>query len=103
MIHSPERVKAIRDRVAADLEAVAYLEAQTKDPGFRQRLQLIRHQIEDIELFFLATSARESRTSEQEALWLDQAEKILNVYVAPQIKDAQDDFARFGPSVTSRG
>ena len=41
MIHSAERVKAIRDRVAADLEAIAYLEAQTKDPGFRQRLQLL--------------------------------------------------------------
>jgi len=101
MIHSAERVKAIRDRVAADLEAVAYLEAQTKDPGFRQRLQLIRHHLEDIELFFLATSARESRTTEQEAQWLAQAEKVLNVYVAPQIKDAQDDFERYGPAVTS--
>jgi hypothetical protein len=102
MIHSLERVKAIRDRVAADLEAVAYLEAQTKDPGFRQRLQLIRHHLEDIELFFLATSAREPRTSEQEAQWLAQAEKVLDVYVAPQIKDAQDDFERYGPAVTSR-
>jgi hypothetical protein len=101
MIHLPERVKAIRDRAAADLEAVTYLEAQTKDPGFRQRLQLIRHQIEDIELFFLATSARESRTPEQEAQWLDQAEKVLNVYLAPQIKEAQEDFDRYGPAVTS--
>jgi len=42
MIHSPERVKAIRDSIAAYEKAVADLEAQVKDPYFRQRLQQIR-------------------------------------------------------------
>jgi hypothetical protein len=100
MIHSPERVKAIRERAAADLQVVAHLAAQTDDPGVHQRLQLIRHQLEDIELFFLASLVREPRTPQNESEWLAQAEKVLDEYIAPQLRDVRNAFAKNGPTIT---
>jgi hypothetical protein len=100
MIHTPERVQAIREKRAFALNSVATLEAQVPDPGFRQRLQLIRHELDDIELFFLASLSKKSRTPAQEAYWLGQAEMLLDVFIAPQLRDVQVAFAKYGPTVT---
>ena len=103
MIHSPERVKAIRERASSDLRSVATMEAQIKDPAFRDRLQLIRHWLEDVETFFLGSLSKESRTPEREANWLRHAEMFLDVIIEPQLKDVQDAFTRYGPTVTTIG
>src|SRR5208337_57616 len=70
-IHSPERVKAIRDSAAAHMRSVTDLEARMEDPYFRGRLQQIRYGLEDVESFFLVSLTRESRTPAQESTWLD--------------------------------
>jgi len=103
IIHAPERVRAIRGRATSDLQSVAALEGQIKDPAFRQRLQVIRHWLEDIESFFLASLSKESRTPQQEAYWLGQAEMLLEIIIKPQLKTAQDAFEKYGPSVTLVG
>jgi hypothetical protein len=103
MIHAPEHVRVIRDRVASGLRAVVTLEAQVPDLRFRERLQLIRYMLEEIESFFLASLSKESRTPEGEAYWLHQAEMSLEVFIAPQLMVVQDVFAKYGPSVTMVG
>jgi hypothetical protein len=96
-------VRAIRERVASDKQSVATLEAQVPDPGFRECLQVIRHWLEEIEPFFLASLPKESRTPEQEPYWVRQAEVSINLFIAPQLKIVQDAFAKFGSKVTFVG
>jgi hypothetical protein len=100
MIHEPERVEAIRERRALAMQSVTTMEAQIKDPGFRERLQLVRHMLDDVESFFLGSLTRESLTPVREAYWLRQAEMFLAVIIMPQLKVLQDSFAKFGPTVT---
>jgi len=101
-IHSPERVKAIRDSAAAHMRSVTDLEARMEDPYFRGRLQQIRYGLEDVESFFLVSLTRESRTPAQESTWLDYTDVALAITVR-QLKVIQDAVAKFGPKVATAG
>jgi hypothetical protein len=102
MIHSPERVKAIRDRAAAGIRSVTDLEAVVQDPYFRGRLHQVRNWLEDVEEFFLASLSRESRNPAQESAWLDGADFALQM-AARQLKVVQDAVAKYGPNVATAG
>lgn len=103
MIHSPERVKAIRDSAAAYAQSVADLKVQVKDPYLRGQLQQIRKWLNDLERFFLGSLSHESRTPEQESAWLGNAETFLQKAVLPQLKSIQDAVAKYGPNTNSAG
>jgi hypothetical protein len=102
MIHAPERVRAIRDRVAAHTQSITDLEAQVQDPFFRGRLHQVRNWLDDVERFFLASLSKESRTPAQESAWLDGADFALQM-AARQLKVVQDAVAKYGPNVATVG
>ncbi|MDA2929334.1 hypothetical protein MYX84_05205 [Acidobacteria bacterium AH-259-O06] len=102
MIHVPERVEAIRSRVAAEMKSVSDLEALVKDPYIRGQLQQVRNWLDDIEAFFLESLSREARTPEEESTWLSHAEMTLHL-AARQRKSIQDLVAKYGPNITSIG
>ncbi len=103
MIHSPERVKAIRDDIAAYTQSVANLEARVKDPYIRERLQQVRDWLQDAERFFLGNLLHESRSAAQESVWLEKAEMFLQIAVVPHLKVVQDAVAKYGPNITTVG
>jgi len=102
MIHSPERVKAIRATAATYTQSVAELEAKMQDPYFRGRLQQIRYGLEEVESFFLGALTRESRTPAQESTWLDYTDVALAIG-ARQLKVIQDVVAKYGSNVATAG
>jgi hypothetical protein len=102
MIHSPERVKAIRASAATYIQSVTDLEAKIQDAYFRGRLRQIRFGLEDVESFFLGSLTRESRTPAQESYWLDNAELALAIAVR-QLKGIQDAVAKYGTNVAAAG
>jgi len=103
VIHDTERVKAIRNRAASQMQIVSDFEVAVHDPGMTERLEFIRHFLEDIESFFLGSLAREQRTPEGEAYVLQNAEMVLERLIAPQVKQVQEIVAKFGPNVQSVG
>lgn len=102
MMHAPERVKAIRNAAANNLKLVCDLEARIKDPYIRGRLQHVRDSLSDVEIFFLESLSRESRTPEAEGIWLSHAEMVLQM-AARRLKSIHDDIMSHGPDVTSSG
>ena len=92
-IHDPKRIGSIQTRVAVQLELLSTLEGKNKQDLFPQ-LQMARNQLQDIELFFIASLKRESMTLREEALWLDSAEYVLQVWTAElkRIKDGSKYF-----------
>jgi hypothetical protein len=93
MIHAAERVKAIRDRVATQMRLLADLEGRVSDAYMRGRLKHVRDSLTDIETFFLESLSREERTPEAEAIWLSQAEMVLQM-ATRRLKSIQDDVAK---------
>ncbi len=102
MIHDPERVKVIRDRVAAEQQVISDLEDQIKDAGIREYLGTARNLLGDVESVFLGRLTEESRTANEEARWLDGAELALQL-AAHYRKLVQAIFAQYGPNVRSVG
>jgi len=96
MIHDTKRVDSIRARTKAQLELVATLEAKIKK-GTLPQLQLARNQLGDIEGFFLGQLGKEDRTLREEALWLDGAEHMLQMWTG-ELKKVDEQFRKFGPA-----
>ena len=102
MIHDPERVKDIRDRVAAEQPVISDLEDLIKDPGNLKHLGMVRSLLSDVESVFLGSLTEESRTANEESRWLDGAELALQLATNYR-KVVQDIFAKYGPNVRAIG
>ena len=79
IIHHPERVASIRARVQAQMALISEIESKI-GTGELDVLSIARDQTEDVEGVFLASIGRERRTPEEEASWLDAAERMLGVW-----------------------
>lgn len=102
MIHDPERVEAIRDRVAAEQQMISDLEDRIKDARIREYLGMARNLLGDVESVFLGRLTEESRTANEEARWLDGAELTLQLATYYR-KLVQDIFSKYGPNVKAVG
>jgi hypothetical protein len=81
MTHDPQRVASIRDRAGVQLARAAQLQARITR-GELPLLKVAQTQLGAIETFFLAHLQRQERTPKQEAFWLDQAERMLQISTA---------------------
>jgi hypothetical protein len=95
MIHNNPRVEALRTHSTSELKAVRQLEAQIKK-GSLDELRLIGHWLKDIETFFISDLSRQSRTPQEEAWWLDQADNMLQICIS-KLRPLQTKFKEFGP------
>ncbi len=102
MIHDPERVEAISYRVAAEHQEISDLEDRIKDARIREYLVVARNFLGDVESMFLGSLTEESRTANEEARWLDNAELALQLATHYR-KLVQDMFEKYGPNVTLKG
>jgi hypothetical protein len=78
MIHDPERVEIIRQRVERSLQAISVIENKATGGDFRALLRHPRNQLTDIEIL-IANLAWQSRSSAEEADYLSNLEIFLAV------------------------
>lgn len=95
MIHDTKRVESIRARTTDQLQLASTLKT-TISKGTLPQLELARNQLGDIESFFLAQLDRQERTPREEAMWLDAAEHLLQIWTA-ELKKVDIQFKNFGP------
>ena len=92
MIHDTKRVEMLRNRAKAEVERVSRLQARICK-GESPELTLAENQIGDIEDFFLSQLSKERRTSEEEALWLNFAERTVGMW-GIRLNAIEDQFDR---------
>ena len=95
MIHNTQRVASIRTRAKIEIARTTQLQAKIKK-GELPILTVAHNQLDDIETFWLTQLERESRTPQEEAVWLDQAEKTLQIWTA-ELNRIEEHFKGAGP------
>ena len=94
MIHDTKRVEMLRNRAKAEVERVSRLQARICK-GESPELTLAENQIGDIEDFFLSQLSIETRTPQEEALWLNFAERMLGIWFI-RLNAIEEQFNRYG-------
>jgi hypothetical protein len=94
MIHDTQRVSSLRSRADAQISLASQLQAKIKK-GKLPILTVARNQLGDIEEFFIADLDKTERTPQDERRWLDNAERVLQIWTS-ELQWIEDRFKQSG-------
>ena len=86
VIHDRERANLLYQHVELQRKAVESLKAALRDEGMIRMLRTPAHWLEDVEHYFLGSLEKEERIKEQEAAWLFEAEKLLQLAINERMR-----------------